>query len=341
MSAFLADDPTSLGGSAPIPSFVSYHDDLSFFELFTGLEFCDFRALDLKLEPQMSKTREEEASPRARRRPPGVSVPTTLISIEQPTRGSVSATDDDTLLSLKRHAAHFLGVYDSGWRRGIARMRCALLSFLFWSEICGHPGNAHVCGVCGGFASRGGAAWHSLHDPLPSLLHSGLGFESGEVGGPGSPSRDLKWDCASARIKGPFSLLRASPSVISLLLFRLSFLSAFTHLYEESDVSYHHSGVGCGYGRGECAGLSCSGSLPGFPVCGTCAHGQVPVWDAGATACVRRGYPGALLARDPFAEGEAGVLVMMAGAWDAKAEKSFVRLEPEPFVLLNSFSSAD
>ncbi|KAJ7919521.1 hypothetical protein B0H13DRAFT_1868443 [Mycena leptocephala] len=55
----------------------------------------------------------------------------------------------------------------------------------------------------------------------------------------------------------------------------------------------------------------------GISVCGTCAHGQVPVPGSGATACVRRGYPGALLARDPLAEGEAGVLVMMAGAWDA------------------------
>jgi hypothetical protein len=31
---------------------------------------------------------------------------------------------------------------------------------------------------------------------------------------------------------------------------------------------------------------------------------------------MRHGYPGALLARDPLAEGEAGVLVMLAGAWD-------------------------
>jgi hypothetical protein len=55
MSAFSTADPTSLGGSAPIPSCVSYHDDLSFFELvspFTGLEFCDFSALDLELEPK-------------------------------------------------------------------------------------------------------------------------------------------------------------------------------------------------------------------------------------------------------------------------------------------------
>ncbi|KAJ7884457.1 hypothetical protein B0H13DRAFT_1889955 [Mycena leptocephala] len=50
-----------------------------------------------------------------------------------------------------------------------------------------------------------------------------------------------------------------------------------------------------------------------IPVCGTCAHGQVPVPGAGAPACVGRGYPGALLARDLLAKGEAGVLVMMAG----------------------------
>jgi hypothetical protein len=49
--------------------------------------------------------------------------------------------------------------------------------------------NADVCGVCGGFASRRGAPWHSLRDPLPSVLRSVLGFE---VGGPGPPLRDLK-----------------------------------------------------------------------------------------------------------------------------------------------------
>ncbi|KAJ7896445.1 hypothetical protein B0H13DRAFT_1885157 [Mycena leptocephala] len=65
------------------------------------------------------------------------------------------------------------------------------------------------------------------------------------------------------------------------------------------DVSYHHGAVGFACGGGECAGLCCS--LPTFPVCGTCA----------------RAHPGALLARDPLAEREAGVLVTMAGAWDA------------------------
>ncbi|KAJ7828713.1 hypothetical protein B0H13DRAFT_1916953 [Mycena leptocephala] len=59
--------------------------------------------------------------------------------------------------------------------------------------------------------------------------------------------------------------------------------------------SYYHGAVGCGCGGGggECAVFLCAG--------------QVPVWGAGATACVRREYPGALMARDTFAGGEAGV----------------------------------
>jgi hypothetical protein len=70
------------------------------------------------------------------------------------------------------------------------------------------------------------------------------------------------------------------------------------------DGLYHLGAVGCGSGGGECAGVRCS--LPGFPACGACAHGQVPVRGAGATACVRLGYPGVLMARGLFAGGEAG-----------------------------------
>jgi hypothetical protein len=61
-----------------------------------------------------------------------------------------------TRCRIPRRARLKVMVWRVEWRWGVAQMRCALLSFFFWSEICGRMG---VSGVStrhstSGFTSR-------------------------------------------------------------------------------------------------------------------------------------------------------------------------------------------
>ncbi|KAJ7926342.1 hypothetical protein B0H13DRAFT_2563799 [Mycena leptocephala] len=87
----------------------------------------------------------------------------------------------------------------------------------------------------------------------------------------------------AARMKGPFS--RGAPAAM------------YRTTTAPSDAGAAAANVQLCAAQAPCPYFLCAG----------CAHGQVPVRGAGVTACVRRGYLSALLARDPLAEGEAGV----------------------------------
>ncbi|KAJ7846557.1 hypothetical protein B0H13DRAFT_1907710 [Mycena leptocephala] len=126
-----------------------------------------------------------------------------------------------------------------------------------------------------------------------------------------------------ARTKGPFSaaclllppLLSSVFLYLDFLFFRLSRILMRNRMYRTTTAP---SGAGAAAANVRFELLTLPARISSVRDMRTrassCAGGG---GGAGATACVHRGYSGALLARDPLAEGEAGVLVMMAGAWDA------------------------